>query len=131
MNITDPELVELARTAARNAYAPYSKFRVGSAVVTKDGRVFTGSNIENAAYPSSVCAEANAITTAAAEGARRIQTVAVACIDGASEADAYPCGNCRQIMNEFKVQKVIVTTGTGEIHQHTLAELLPHGFRLT
>lgn len=131
MNVTDPQLVEAAREVARRAHAPYSRFRVGAAVVTDSGDVVTGVNVENAAYGSTICAEANAITSAVTGGATRIRTVAVACIDAESEADAYPCGNCRQIMNEFGVSKVIVTSGTGEVHQHTLSELLPHGFKLS
>lgn len=130
MNVTDPQLVEAAREVARSAHAPYSRFRVGAAVVTDSGDVVTGVNVENAAYGSTICAEANAITSAVTSGAKRIRTVAVACIDAESEADAYPCGNCRQIMNEFGVSKVIVTSGTSEVHQHTLSELLPHGFKL-
>ncbi len=129
--MTNEELVELARAAAMNAYAPYSGFRVGAAVVTEDGQVFTGANIENAAYPSSNCAEATAINTAIATGARKIDTIAVSCLDARDVEGAYPCGRCRQIMSEFVVQKVIVAGPEGsEIREHTLAELLPHGFRL-
>ncbi|MGA8040319.1 MAG: cytidine deaminase, partial [Acidimicrobiia bacterium] len=95
------QLVAAARSAARNAYAPYSKFRVGAAVVTADGEVVTGANVENAAYPSGACAEATAIYTAVARGARRIATVAVACIDADEVDGAYPCGRCRQVMSEF------------------------------
>lgn len=130
MNITDPELVETARKVATAAYVPYSGFHVGAAVATDDGRLFSGCNVENAAYGSTICAEANAITTAVAAGARSLHTVAVACIDADSVAGAYPCGNCRQLMNEFGVEKVIVTSGKGEIRQHDLEDLLPHGFKL-
>lgn len=75
------ELVAAARDAANNAYSPYSSFRVGAVVVADDGRVYTGANIENAAYPSSNCGEATAIHTAVADGVRKIDTLAVACID--------------------------------------------------
>lgn len=121
-------LVAKARRAAANSYSPYSRFRVGAALVTGDGSVFGGANVENAAYPVSNCAEATAIHTAAAEGARRIPTVAVACIDADSLADAYPCGRCRQVMNEFGVETVLVSTAEGPYRVHALSELLPYGF---
>jgi cytidine deaminase len=123
------ELVARARAAAENSYSPYSRFRVGAVVVADDGRVFTGANIENAAYPSSNCGEATAIHTAVAEGVRKIDTLAVACIDAPEVQGAYPCGRCRQIMAEFGVANVIVAGGEGtEIREHTLDELLPHRF---
>lgn len=129
--MTDHELLSGAREAAEFAYAPYSNFRVGAVVVADDGRVFTGANIENAAYPASSCAEATAINTAAAAGVRKIDTVAVACIDADDVEGAYPCGRCRQIMSEFNVENVIVTAGEGsEVREHTLDELLPHRFKL-
>lgn len=129
--MTDPELLSGAREAAEFAYAPYSNFRVGAVVVADDGRVFTGANIENASYPASSCAEATAINTAAAAGVRKIDTVAVACIDASDVDGAYPCGRCRQIMSEFDVDNVYVTAGEGsEIREHTLDELLPYRFKL-
>ncbi|HEY7564977.1 MAG TPA: cytidine deaminase [Acidimicrobiia bacterium] len=124
------ELVELARRAALNAYAPYSGFRVGAALRASDGRIFTGANVENAAYPASSCAEATAVAHAAAEGMRAITEAAVACIDAGSLDHAYPCGRCRQILNEFRTGFVFVATGSGPFRTHTLAELLPHGFKL-
>ncbi len=129
--MTNEELVDRARAAALKAYAPYSGFRVGAAVVTEDDEVFTGANVENAAYPSSNCAEATAINTAVASGVRKIDTIAVSCLDAADVEGAYPCGRCRQIMSEFAVQRVIVAGPEGsEVREHTLAELLPHGFKL-
>jgi cytidine deaminase len=125
------DLVALAREAALNAYAPYSKFRVGATVLSSDGITYTGANVENAAYPSSSCAEANAIARAVSEGVRKIDAVAVACIDAPSVAGAYPCGRCRQIMSEFGVDQVHVTAGSGsKVMSHTLDELLPHRFKL-
>ncbi|HEX9763085.1 MAG TPA: cytidine deaminase [Acidimicrobiia bacterium] len=125
------ELVSVARAAANNSYSPYSNFRVGAVVVGSDGETFTGANVENAAYPASSCAEATAISTAVAQGVRKIDTVAVACIDADDVEGAYPCGRCRQIMSEFDVDTVVVTAGDGsEIRQHTLDELLPHRFDL-
>jgi len=125
------ELYQKARKAAEGSYSPYSNFRVGAVVVADDGRVFTGANIENAAYPASSCAEATAINTAAAAGVRKIETVAVACVDAAEVDGAYPCGRCRQIMSEFDVETVLVTAGPGtEEREHTLDELLPYRFSL-
>jgi cytidine deaminase len=125
------ELVATARAAAEKSYAPYSSFRVGAVVVADDGRVYTGANVENAAYPSSNCGEATAIHTAVADGVRRIDTLAVACIDATDVQGAYPCGRCRQIMAEFGVDNVIVAGGEGsEIREHTLDELLPNRFTL-
>ena len=125
------ELVAAARAAAENAYSPYSHFRVGAVVVAADGRTFSGANIENAAYPTSNCAEATAIHTAVAAGVRKIDTLAVTCIDATDVLGAYPCGRCRQIMSEFGVERVIVAAGEGsEIREHTLDELLPFRFTL-
>ena len=124
------ELLARARKAAENAYAPYSGFRVGAAVLADDGTVYTGANVENAAYPSSSCAEATAVAHAASEGMRKIRATAVACIDADSLEGSYPCGRCRQILNEFDTEMVYVTAAGAEFREHTLAELLPHGFKL-
>jgi cytidine deaminase len=123
--------VAAARAAADNSYSPYSNFRVGAVAVADDGRVYTGANIENAAYPSSNCGEATAIHTAVADGVRKIDTLVVACIDATDVQGAYPCGRCRQIMAEFGVDTVIVAGGEGsEIREHTLDDLLPNRFTL-
>lgn len=125
------DLVALAREAAVNAYAPYSKFRVGAVALSSDGLTYTGANVENAAYPSSNCAEAIAIGRAVSDGVRKIDAVAVACLDAPNVAGAYPCGRCRQIMSEFSVDHIYVTAGSGsKVVTHTLDELLPHRFRL-
>ncbi|MCH8983694.1 MAG: cytidine deaminase [Acidobacteria bacterium] len=129
--MNNQELAEAARAAAEHSYSPYSNFRVGAVVVGGNGEIVTGANVENAAYPSSNCAEATAINTAAAQGIRKIETVAVACIDADDVEGAYSCGRCRQIMSEFDVERLIVTAGDGsEIREHTLEELLPHRFSL-
>ena len=122
---TDAELLAVAREAATRSYSPYSGFRVGAAVVTSDGAVIAGANIENAAYGATICAEANAVTTAAASGARRIDTVAVACLDGDL---CTPCGNCRQILREFGVSKVILERPDGSAQPMSLEDLLPMSF---
>ena len=123
------ELLTIARKAAERAYAPYSGFRVGAAVVAADGTIYTGANVENAAYPSSSCAEATAVAHAASEGMRKIVSTAVACIDARSLEGAYPCGRCRQILHEFDTDIVYVTAAGPEFREHRLAELLPHGFK--
>lgn len=130
MNYTNKELLEAAQTIAENAYAPYSKFRVGAAAVGEDGNLYLGVNVENAAYPSGVCAEASAISAAATAGVRKIEAVAVACIDADREDQSYPCGQCRQRLNEFRVDTVIVASPEGEPRIHSFEELLPYGFRL-
>lgn len=125
------DLIAIARDAAERAYAPYSRFRVGAVAVTPEGKHYTGANIENSAYPSSTCAEATAISTAVAAGARKIDAVAVACIDARTASEAYPCGRCRQIMSEFAVDEVFVSAGPGsKINAHTLDDLLPFRFKL-
>ena len=130
MTIDDGILAAKAREAALGAYAPYSNFRVGAALLSADGRIFTGANVENAAYPASNCAEATAIGTAVSAGVRQVEKIAVACIDAASLKAAYPCGRCRQILSEFGTQSVLVTTAESTIREHTLDELLPHQFKL-
>ncbi|HEY3427462.1 MAG TPA: cytidine deaminase [Acidimicrobiia bacterium] len=130
MTLDDEILAAKAREAALGAYAPYSNFRVGAALLSADGRIFTGANVENAAYPASNCAEATAIGTAVSAGVRQVEKIAVACIDAASLEAAYPCGRCRQILSEFGTRSVLVTTGESTISEHTLDELLPHQFKL-
>jgi cytidine deaminase len=126
--VSPSQLVEEARKAALGSYSPYSGFRVGAVVETVDGVIFGSANVENAAYPVSQCAEANAVNFAVSQGARKIRTVAVSCIDATSLDLAYPCGRCRQIMSEFDVETVLVSTGEGPFRTHTLDELIPHRF---
>lgn len=125
------DLVALAREAAEKAYAPYSKFRVGAVALGSDGLTYAAANVENAAFPATNCAEAVAIGYAVSQGVRKIDQIAVACIDAPTQAAAYPCGQCRQIMSEFGVDEVHVTAGSGsKIASHTLDDLLPHRFKL-
>lgn len=123
-------LVAEARLAAEGSYSPYSGFRVGATVLAVDGTVFSSANVENAAYPVSQCAEANAVNYAVSQGHNVLSVVAVACIDAETIEAAYPCGRCRQIMSEFGVETIYVTTAAGEVREHTLDELLPHRFSL-
>jgi len=125
MTAITTELYQRAAEAASSSYSPYSGFRVGAAVVADDGRVFTGCNVENAAYGAAICAEGNAISTAAAAGVRKIDVVVVACLDA---GECYPCGNCRQLMREFQVDTVVVQDGSGSLRTHDFSEILPHSF---
>ncbi|MGB3399810.1 MAG: cytidine deaminase [Candidatus Deferrimicrobiaceae bacterium] len=118
-------LIAEARNAAERSHSPYSKFRVGAVVVASDGTEYRGCNVENAAYGASICAEANAITTAVADGVREIDTIAIACLDGEG---CSPCGNCRQLMREFRVKRVILTNETGAPVEYALDALLPMSF---
>ena len=117
------ELYERAAAVAERAYAPYSEFRVGAAVRTRDGRVFEGVNVENAAYPLGICAEKAALACAVSEGYRPggIEALAVT---------ASPCGGCRQWLHEFGVDRVTYKNAAGEIVTRTPAELLPDTFEL-
>ncbi len=118
-------LLERAEDIATRAHVPYSHFRVGAVVVLPDGSTYAGCNVENAAYGASVCAEVNAITTAVANGATEIDTVAVVCLDGAFCA---PCGNCRQVMREFGVNRIVMRDAQGSPIELPLSDLLPMSF---
>ncbi len=118
-------LLGLAEAAAGLAHAPYSNFRVGAVAVLADGSTYSGCNVENAAYGASVCAEVNAITTAVASGASEVDTIAVVCLDG---APCTPCGNCRQVMREFGVKRIVLRDSDGLPVEFTLTDVLPHSF---
>ncbi|KXV70903.1 MULTISPECIES: cytidine deaminase [Acetobacter] len=122
-------LTQKALAARSNAYAPYSRFLVGAALITEDGQVFSGCNVENAAYPEGVCAEAGAISAmVAAGGSRKIATIMVA---GKGPAPCLPCGGCRQKIREFATQRtcVLVVDENGtELFKDDLHALLPHSF---
>ena len=119
------QLVDAAVEASRQAYVPYSQFPVGAALLTRGGRIIAGCNVENAAYPSSICAERTALVKAVSEGERNFRAIAVVTRSGGS-----PCGSCRQMLFEFSPgMRVLVATLTGEIrYEVALKELLPHGF---
>ncbi len=118
-------LVKKALEAKEKAYAPYSGFRVGAALIAGSGKVYTGCNIECSSYSPTICAERTAISKAVSEGERQIVAIA---ITGDSEW-TYPCGVCRQVIREFgKDAKVIVVKSEDEYKEYTLEELLPHSF---
>ncbi len=123
----DEALVELAKKARAHAYAPYSGFAVGAAVLAADGRVFVGCNIENASYGLTNCAERTAIFSAVAAGAREIRALAVVA-DGALPCS--PCGACRQVIAEFAVERIILANLKGRRRVVTKEELLPFAFSL-
>jgi cytidine deaminase len=120
-------LFDAAREAREHAYAPYSRYLVGAAVLTDDGEIFAGANVENAAYPVSVCAERSAVQRAVSEGARRL--VAVAVVGSSTEGPAWPCGGCRQVLHEFGRDLVVFSEGPGATRdERALVELLPDPF---
>jgi cytidine deaminase len=127
-NLSDEErrlLIELANEARRRAYAPYSNYQVGAALRTKSGRVFTGCNVENAAYPTGMCAERVAVFKAVSEGEREFEVLAVSTSNGGS-----PCGGCRQVLAEFGLDTlVLIADGHGRLVKETsVADLLPGAF---
>ena len=124
------ELREIAAKAAEQSYSPYSKFRVGAAVLLDDGQIFAGPNVENASYRLTICAENTAIAKAVSEVGPgiRLRAVAVANLNG---ANSMPCGACRQILYEFGgVDTWVFGPGEDGPVDIQLGELLPHGFRL-
>ena len=123
----DAELFQAAVKARENAYIPYSHFGVGAAVRAKDGRIFTGCNIENASYGLTVCAERNAIFAAVKEGVREF---AALCVTAAPPAPVAPCGACRQVMAEFQIPVIYLTNLKGDVKETSLEELLPYSFDL-
>ena len=123
MNAADRELFDLAVAVSERAYAPYSEFLVGAAVRARDGRVFEGVNVENAAYPLGVCAEKSAIVKAVSEGCRPGELEAIG-------VTASPCGGCRQWLVEFRIDRVVYRDNEGAVVSATPAELLPDTFDL-
>lgn len=118
-------LIDLANEARRRAYAPYSNYPVGAALRTKTGRLYTGVNVENAAYPQTMCAERVAIFKAVSEGETEFEVIAVVTNNGGS-----PCGGCRQVMAEFGLDTIVlIADGNGKLQKElSVAELLPEAF---
>ena len=125
--MTDRDLVQKAIEMQAYAYCPYSNFPVGAALLCADGRVFTGCNVESAAYGSTICAERTALLKAVSEGCRTGWTaIAVA---GRGEEFCWPCGSCRQMLYEFAPElRVLAVRGDGEYEEARLSDLLPRGF---
>lgn len=132
------ELITTAIKMTEKSYAPYSHFHVGAALLDKNGKIWTGCNVENAAYGPSNCAERTAVFKAVSEGVKEFQAIAIA--GGAENSDGKvviqdfcpPCGVCRQVLSEFcsKDFKIILVNGKSEIKEFTLGELLPQSFSL-
>ena len=120
----DDSLIAQAKEAMRFSYSPYSHFKVGAALLSEDGRVFTGCNIENASFGGTNCAERTALFKAVSEGARAFTVIAIA----AEKAMPWPCGICRQVLNEFAPDIRVIAACGDERAEARLSELLPHGF---
>ena len=137
MTLTDEQeagLIEAAREAGKHAYAPYSDYQVGSALLFDDGAIITGSNVENASYGLALCAETVAVSRAFGEG-RRGGLIALAVtgpLDKGDGAPITPCGRCRQVLNEIAqlggTDPLVLCVGKGEVRRVLLSELLPHAF---
>jgi len=124
--MTDRKLIEMAHEVMVNSYSPYSRFKVGAAVECADGTVFTGCNIENAAFGASICAEAVAVASAVTAGQRGFRRIAIISEGGAY---SFPCGTCRQLLNEFSPElEVLCARADGRYVSYPLSTLLPMAF---
>jgi cytidine deaminase len=121
------KVIEAARVASLKAYAPYSNFRVGAAILSGSGDVHAGCNVENASYGLAICAERNAVARMVAAGVddRKIKLIAVVSPDA---APCFPCGACRQVLHEFGCEEVVVLDASGEHERYPFSEILPHAF---
>ncbi len=130
--MTKQELCAMAIAARDTAYAPYSAYRVGAALLTKDGRVYTGCNVENASYGATICAERTALVKAVSDSAREFAMVAVAGGKDSVSGEFTPCGICRQTLAEFCSADTVVLVATGEdtFDEYRFGDLLPAGFTL-
>ena len=124
-NETRQKLIESALAVRRWAYAPYSNYQVGAALLTTSGRIYDGINVENAAYPATICAERTAVVKAVSEGEREFQAIAVV-----TENGGYPCGPCRQVLAEFGLETIVlVADAEGNLLEEIpLSDLLPRAF---
>lgn len=120
------ELYKIAAEVRENAYAPYSKFKVGAALLSENGKIYTGVNIENASYGATICAERSAISKAITDGERSFEAIAIA----AGEEPAFPCGICRQVLAEFAPDITIIVGNGVDLKSYSLEELIPHSFNL-
>lgn len=127
--LTNNELVDMAYEAMEFSYSPYSGFSVGAALLTEEGTVYKGCNIENSSYGGTVCAERTAIFKAVSEGHKSFKKLAIV---SKTHKETLPCGICRQVMSEFMDDDavIILDKGNGESTEYSLSELLPHSFKL-
>lgn len=122
--MTPEELIDLAKQVRKMAYAPYSRYKVGAALLGKSGQIYTGCNVENASYGHTICAERAAVLKAVSEGEREFEAVAVVTKNGGS-----PCGACRQVLSEFSPELIIyIADKDGAYRTTTLKKLLPDSF---
>ena len=131
--MSNEDLIKLAIEASKNSYSPYSNFKVGAALLTKNGNVYNGTNIENGAYSETICAERTAFFKAISEGEKEFEKIAiVGGKNGNFTNICTPCGSCRQVMSEFCKNefKIILGNGKLEYKEYTLEEFLPHSFKL-
>ncbi|WP_448523412.1 cytidine deaminase [Pseudothermotoga sp.] len=125
--MNETELIEKAIEAMHKAYAPYSSFKVGAALLTKSGSIFTGCNVENASFGLSICAERVAIFSAVAAGEVQFEKLVVV---ADTDSPVSPCGACRQVMSEFGDFEVLLVNTRGEVVRTRVSELLPRAFKL-
>lgn len=125
--MTDEELLKEAQNAMEKAYAPYSHFKVGAALISRDGKVFSGCNVENASYGAAICAERNAMTSAVSGGCTVVSRIAIVSSGGGF---TYPCGICRQFLSEFMAKdgEVILCDSQKGVRKLMFAELFPFPF---
>jgi cytidine deaminase len=122
------KLLQIAREAVKNAYAPYSEFRVGAAVLTEKDNIFSGCNVENASYGLSICAERAAICSAVANEGGNHTKIRAICVVNDKNIICPPCGACRQVIYEFGPDAIVIFRGRDGLVSANAAELLPHGF---
>lgn len=126
--MTDKDLIDISISAQEFAYAPYSQFKVGAALLCTDGSVYTGCNIENSTYGATNCAERTAVFKAVSEGKREFSAIAITSSGGEL---TFPCGICRQVLSEFSPRmRVILSDNDNNIKTFSLSELIPHSFKL-
>jgi len=125
--MNETKLIEKAIEAMHKAYAPYSNFKVGAALLTKSGRIFTGCNVENASFGLSICAERVAIFSAVSAGELQFEKLVVV---ANTDSPVSPCGACRQVMSEFGDFEVLLVNTRGELVRTRVSELLPRAFKL-
>jgi len=124
MNLHDA--IQAARAASERAYAPYSNFLVGAAILTQGGAVYAGCNVENASYGLGICAERNAAARMIADGEDR--EIGLVAVYSPNAAPCFPCGACRQVLREFGCEEVVVLDGEGNPRRYPFEEILPHSF---
>lgn len=122
------DLLQAARRAREQSYSPYSRYKVGAAILSSDGRIFSGTNVENASFGLTVCAERIAIFKGVSEGVRQLKAIAVV---STGSAKAYPCGACRQVIQEFGESSLVIVERKGRVQKVPLTDLLPHPFTFT